>query len=77
MTEYINFCVNTQIKEKEVVCFPNNKPWITKDLKNLINEKKLLFTQGDKTALKLKQKELRREIIKCKENYKRKNREPF
>ena len=36
------------------------------------NEKKFLFAHGDRMALKLKQKELRKEIIKCKEIYKKK-----
>ena len=46
-----------------------NKPWITKDLKKTIKEKKFLFAQWDRMALKLKQKELRKEIIRCREIY--------
>ena len=72
VTDYINFCVDIQTREKKVLCYPNNKPWITKDLKKIINEKKFLFAQGDRMALKLKQKELREEIIKCKDIYKKK-----
>ena len=53
-----------QTRAKKVLCYPNNKPWITKDLKKTINEKKILFAQGDRMALKVKQKELRKEIIK-------------
>ena len=67
VTNYIKFCVDIQTREKKVLFYPNNKPWITKDLKKIINEKKFLFAQGEGMALKLKQKELRKEIIKCKE----------
>ena len=68
VTDYINFCVDIQTREKKVLCYPNNKPWITKDLKKILNEQKFLFAQGDRMALKLKQKELRKEIIKGNDN---------
>ena len=38
----------------------------------MINEKKVLYAQGDRMALELKQKEFWKEIIKCKEICKRK-----
>ena len=71
-TDYINFCVDIQIREKKVIYYPKNKPWVTKDLKKTINENKFLFAQGDRMAHKLKQKVLRKEIIKCREIYKKK-----
>ena len=40
VTDYINFCVNNTVPVKRVRCFPNNKPWVTPDLKNLLNPKK-------------------------------------
>ena len=36
---------------KKVLYYPNSIPWITKDLKKIINEKKFLFAQGDRMAL--------------------------
>ena len=42
--------------------FPNNKPWITKTVKDVINKKKQVFGQGDKMNLKRVQKELKRVI---------------
>ena len=36
ITEYINFCEQTILPAKTVNCFPNNKPWITSDLKTLL-----------------------------------------
>ena len=71
-TDDTNFCVDIQTREKKVLCYPNNKPWITKNLKKTTNEKKFLFAQGDRMALKLKQKGLQKEIIKCKDINKKK-----
>jgi len=31
-----------------VHCFPNNKPWVTKDIKASLNRKKAAFRSGDK-----------------------------
>ncbi len=39
-TEYINFCRDTVIPIKTVRYFPNNKPWITSDIKEILNQKK-------------------------------------
>ena len=30
------FCVDIQTREREVLCYPNNKSWIAKDLKKII-----------------------------------------
>ena len=45
ITEYINFCVECNLPTKSVKSFPNNKPWVTKDLKTLLNEKKNAITR--------------------------------
>ncbi|XP_060796682.1 oogenesis-related [Neoarius graeffei] len=37
ITEYIRFCDYTIMPTQTVHCFPNNKPWITSDLKALLN----------------------------------------
>lgn len=31
VTDYINFCVDTVIPKINILCIPNNKPWITKN----------------------------------------------
>ena len=66
---YIFFCVDIQTREKEVSCYPNNKLRIIKDLKKMIIEKKFLFVQGDRMTLILKQKDLRKEIIKMQRKF--------
>ena len=43
ITDYINFCRDTVIPLGTVRCYPNNKPWITSDIKGLLNQKKRAF----------------------------------
>ena len=40
ITEYISFCVDNVVPARKVRCFANNKPWISCDLKGLLNKKK-------------------------------------
>ncbi|XP_070819423.1 immunoglobulin-binding protein 1-like [Chaetodon trifascialis] len=39
ITEYIKFCEQTILPTQTVCCFPYNKPWITSELKSLLNRK--------------------------------------
>ncbi|KAL6473956.1 hypothetical protein MHYP_G00175170 [Metynnis hypsauchen] len=48
ITDYINFCVDSTVPTRIVKCYPNNKPWVTKDIKALLNEKKRAFRAGDR-----------------------------
>ena len=43
ITDYINFCRDTGIPVRTVRCYPNNKPWITSDIKELLNQRKRAF----------------------------------
>ena len=36
----ISFCVESVIPSKHITIFPKNKPWVTKDLKGVLNKKK-------------------------------------
>ena len=40
LTDYLPFCEDCVITSKTVRIFPNNKPWVTKDLKIYLNKKK-------------------------------------
>ncbi|XP_030581547.1 uncharacterized protein LOC115777725 [Archocentrus centrarchus] len=48
ITDYINFCVDTIVPTRIVKCYPNNKPWVTKDIKALLNNKKKAFRAGNR-----------------------------
>ena len=62
ITEYILFCESICITTKTIKSFPNNKPWITKDIKGVINEKKIAFAEKNKSKLKLCQMKLDKEL---------------
>ena len=46
ITDYINFCVDGIVPARTVRCYPNNKPWVTKDIKAVLNQKKKASTGG-------------------------------
>ncbi|PIK45538.1 hypothetical protein BSL78_17609 [Apostichopus japonicus] len=69
ISDYISFYVENTIPSKQVKIFPNNKPWITKRVKVIINKKKGLFKKGDTNALKEVQKELKKVIAEEKSAY--------
>lgn len=64
--------MDTVVPKKTIRCFPNIKPWVTKDIKATLNKKKRAFRSGDKEQLRLVQKELKDKIAEGKESYKRK-----
>nr|XP_054594182.1 uncharacterized protein LOC107378612 isoform X1 [Nothobranchius furzeri]XP_054594190.1 uncharacterized protein LOC107378612 isoform X1 [Nothobranchius furzeri] len=72
VTDYINFCVENIIPTRTVRRFANNKPWITSELKNLLNEKKRAFKEGDRELLRSIQKQLKIKIRDSKEAYRKK-----
>lgn len=41
-TDYVNFCEGNILPKRKVNCFPYIKPWITSELKALLNEKRSL-----------------------------------
>ena len=45
ITSYINFCVEAVIPHKSIKVYPNNKPYITKDIKDCIRRKRLSGNQ--------------------------------
>ncbi|KAI3353959.1 hypothetical protein L3Q82_018454, partial [Scortum barcoo] len=71
ITDYVNFCMNNIIPAKTTELLPptNNKPWVTKDIKD---RKKAAFRRGDKEELKKVQTELREKIAEGKDCYRRK-----
>ena len=62
---------------KQVKLYPNNKLWITKDLKQCLKNKKVAFLQGVKHRMKECNRELRRKTILAKLHYKNKVEEKF
>ena len=77
ISDYITFCKDMLIPEKTVKIYPNNKPWVTKALKNTLNEKKIAFQTGDRMERKRVQAKLRNELRKAKMEYKEKVEQQF
>ena len=72
ITDYINFCRDTVIPVRTVRCYPNNKPWITSDIKDLLNQKKMAFQNGDGERRRNVQRELKKTLRQAKVEYKKK-----
>lgn len=53
-------------------CFPNNKPWVTSDVKALLNRKKRAFKEVDQTKLRHVQGELKIKLKEAREEYMKK-----
>ncbi|KAI3376306.1 hypothetical protein L3Q82_016414, partial [Scortum barcoo] len=62
----------TTVPTKRVQCFSNNKPWVTPDLRALLQEKRRAFQSGDRDELRRVQRDLKRKIKECKASYRRK-----
>ena len=54
--DYINFCVELVVPTKEIQIYPNNKSYVTKDIQEIIHERKTSFINKDFGALKLAEK---------------------
>ncbi len=70
VSSYISFCVDINLPEKNITVYSNNKPWVTKDLKNIINKKKKIFYTGNNQEKKDIKKEVKNEIRRAKRAYK-------
>lgn len=46
ISSYVTHCVDMLIPTIQITVLPNNKPWVTKDLKDVLNKTKLVFFHG-------------------------------
>uniref|UniRef100_A0A3B1JI52 Reverse transcriptase domain-containing protein n=1 Tax=Astyanax mexicanus TaxID=7994 RepID=A0A3B1JI52_ASTMX len=72
MTDYMNFCMDIVVPVKTVRCFANNKPWITSNVKGLLNKKKRAFKENNQEELRSVQRELKVHLREAKESYRKK-----
>ena len=72
VTEYMNFCMNMILPKKIVKIYPNEKPWMTKEVRLLLKAKKQAFQSGDRGKLKVAQSNLKAGVRRGKEEYKNK-----
>ena len=76
VSSYIHFCEDNIIPSKTVTIFPNNKPWVTKELKEVLNKKKMIFFTGSESEKKVN-REVKYAIKTAKLKYKNKVEEKF
>ena len=69
VTSYIHFCEEMCTEKKTVKCYGNNKPWITKELKSLLKEKKRAFNARDKIQMKNAHLKVKGKIEQCKRDF--------
>ena len=70
VTAYVNFCELEVTNEKEIKIFPNNKPWITKEIKDLLKDKQNAFLNKDYDLQKSIDKKIKKCINSAKYKYK-------
>lgn len=68
-TGYLNFCTDTHIPLKKAKRYPNSKPWITKDILELVRGKMKAFKAGNKKLVNKLKNRLKREIHKSRKLY--------
>ena len=68
ISSFISFCVESVIPSKHITIFPNNKPWVTKDLKGVLNKKKRVFFQGTTDEKKQVNREVRGRLERQRRN---------
>lgn len=62
VSDYIHFCVESVLPMKMYTLFPNNKPWVSKKLKQLIRNKKAAYYNNDVLVKRDIQREIKRQI---------------
>ncbi|XP_033113622.1 uncharacterized protein LOC117114163 [Anneissia japonica] len=77
VSAYINFCIEKCVPVKTVKIYPNNKPWITKAVKLLLCEKRQAFKLGDTNRMKRLTSEIKPEIKKQKNIFRKKVEQNF
>ena len=72
ISAYINFCVDLNIPRKTSKVFQNNKPWVSKELRDLLKAKNRALVAGDNSEVRNLQKQIKRQVITSKQLYKEK-----
>lgn len=70
ITPYISFCVDSIIPQKVMRTYPNNKPYITRGIKDSIKMKKITNKSGDIVGLRSAQKDLNQQLRSARTQYK-------
>ena len=70
ITGYIKFCVDVVVPGKEVRSYPNNKPWITKEVADILRQRQQAFKDGNKAEVRRLHGRVKRTVLANKRRYK-------
>lgn len=68
---YIQHCIATVTVEKLIRVYPNQKPWMTRDVQRLLRARNIAFRSGDQALYSAARADLRRGIKGAKSEYRR------
>ena len=77
ITAYVKFCVDMLIPTKVVKTYPNNQPWVTKGIADVLKRRQEAFRRGSTEDVKRPQKEARKEILENKKKFRHKVEDSF
>ena len=77
VTDYIKWCEQKEIPEKTVKIYPNTKPWVSKEMRNLAEKKREAYLDGKESENKNIQKDISAQIKRDRANYKDKTEAKF
>ena len=63
----INFCVQLVIPTKLIKIYPNNKRFVSKDIKDIINSRKVAFKNKDAIKCKQLERDLKNKLREAKQ----------
>ena len=66
---YITFCEELCIPVKRIKCFPNNKPWVDSEMKNILCQKRDIWKNGTQCQWKDVKRKVKATIEQKKDQY--------
>ena len=66
ITDYVKFCEDLIVPEKVIKIYPNNKPWLTKDLRELVKRKQMAHINNNLQGKRQLRKEIKHLVNQCK-----------
>ena len=68
---YIQHCIATVTVERQIRVYPNQKPWLTREVQRLLRERNTAFRSGDQAIYSAARANLKRGIKGAKSDYRR------
>ncbi|KAI4879859.1 hypothetical protein NFI96_004004 [Prochilodus magdalenae] len=75
--DHISTTIGSVTTQKQITMYPNQKPWMNREVRLLLKARNTAFRSGDTQAYSTARAELKRGIIKAKHHYKRKVKDHF